>query len=104
MTTLRPGLWQIESVLVNEQTVLNDEGFLRLDVTENDFVIQPIGFRFNIQQLSTRSAVLESGGRVFFADFFVDENAIHLKLTRPDVDETIHIGATYMEAGVPSLV
>ena len=103
MHTLRPGLWQIESVLVNEQTVINDEGFLRLDVTENDFVIQPIGLRFNFQQLTPRSAILESGGRAFLADFLVNENAIHLKLTRPEIDETIHIGATYMEASVPSM-
>ena len=102
MSKFRPGLWQIESVLVNEQTVVNNEGFLRLDVSENDFVIQPLGFRFYVQQQTPQSAVLESGGRVFFADFLVKDDAVHLKLTRPEFDEVIHIGAKYVESCVPN--
>ena len=100
MTTLRKGQWQIQSVLVNDQTVLNNEGFLRLEISNDELVIQPIGFRFNIQQSTARSAVLESGGRVFFADFVENDKAIELRLTRPEFEETINIGAEYMDAQV----
>ena len=60
MSAFRDGQLQILSVLVNEQTVLNNEGFLRLDISGDELVINPIGFRFNIQQSTSSSAVFES--------------------------------------------
>ena len=103
MSVLRPGQWQIQSVLVNDQTVLNNEGFLRLDITPTELAIEPIGFRFRIEQSTAKSAVLESRGRVFFADFVIKDDEIDLKLTRPELTETIRIGAEFMEASVPSV-
>lgn len=102
MSAFRSGQWQIQSVLVNDQTVLNNEGFLNLDIEGDELTINPIGFRFQIKQETTDGAVLESKGRVFFADIIIDEDTIDLKLTRPDFDETIRIGAEYVAEPVAS--
>lgn len=102
MSAFQNGKWKIQSVLVNDQTVLNNEGFISLDVLGDELVINPIGFRFQIQKRTPSGLLLESSGRVFYADVLVDNRVLELKLTRPDFDETIQIGAEYIASAVPS--
>ncbi len=102
MCTLRAGNWQIQSVLLNEQTVLNNEGFLRLEITPTELLIQPIGFRFKIQFSTPRTAILESRGEVYFVDYVHKGNTVELKLTRPELSDWIQIGAELIETDVES--
>jgi len=104
MSALRAGKWQIQAVLVNDQTVLNNDGFRHLEITTSEFVVQPIGFRFAIQQSTPRSAVLESRGQIYFADFSLQGDAIDLKLSRPNFAETIRIEAEFIDEDIPSFV
>ncbi|MEM7453149.1 MAG: hypothetical protein AAF456_02230 [Planctomycetota bacterium] len=100
MSVFRKGRWQIASVLVNSETVLNSEGFRQLDVSGDEIAIEPAGFRFKVQQSTPKSAVLELNGRVYFADFSIKEDTIHLKLSRPEMDEKINIEAEFEGAFV----
>jgi len=102
MCALQAGNWQIQSVLLNEKTVLNNEGFLRLEITPTELLIQPIGFRFQIQQTTSRSAILESRGQVYFVDYVYEGNTVELKLTRPELSERIQIEAELIETDVES--
>ncbi len=94
MSVFRSGAWQINSVLVNQdQTVLNDEGFRVLEVAEESIAIEPAGLRFKVQQKTSNSAVLESSGRVYFADWVINEDNVRVKFSRPEMEETISISA-----------
>ena len=95
MSAFRQGKWRIQSVIVNSETVVNNEGFLRLEVEGIELAIQPAGFRFKIQQSTARSAVLESRGQVYFADFNCEDDVLQLNLSRPGLSETIQITAEF---------
>ena len=102
MSVFRSGVWQINSVLVNQdQTVFNDEGFRELEVAEESIAIQPAGLRFRVQQRTSNSAVLEAQGGVFFADWVVQEDRVELKFSRPEMAETISITASLEPSEVP---
>ena len=104
MSVFREGTWHIETVLVNKETVMNNEGFTGLEVSDNEIVIQPVGMRFKVEQETMHSAIMESRGQVYFADWTVDNTAIELVISRPDVKDTITFSAKRVEAPVPSVV
>ncbi len=104
MSTFSEGTWHIETVLVNKETVMNNEGFTGLEVSKDEIVIQPVGMRFNVEQETMHSAILESRGQIYYADWSVDGPTIELVVSRPDVRDTITFSATRVKAPVPSVV
>lgn len=102
MKSIPKGNWQIDCVLLNETTVMNNDGMRGLEILEDEWVIQPSNQRFRIRQATDNSAVLESNGQVFYADFEINGGQLELKLSRPNLKETIKIEAIAITADVYS--
>ena len=97
---IRPGVWEIQSVIVNAETVMNDEGFRRLEFSSNEMSIQPVGFRFQLSQSAENQVEFVSRGQVFNAEIVVENEQVSLHLTRPKFSESILIEAEYVPARV----
>ena len=93
MTGIRKGSWQIDSVQVNSETVMENEGFQRLIVSNNQVAIEPAGIQFSVAQSTARSAVFESRSQVFFADYYMKDGQLTLNLSRPAFDEKVRLNA-----------
>jgi len=105
MDSIPVGNWEIECVIVNRTTVMNNEGIRALEILKDQWVIQPSGQRFQVRQLTNKSnglksAVLESNGETYYADFKVNGNSLQLAMSRPNIKETIHIEAVAISADV----
>jgi hypothetical protein len=96
MSAFRQGEWAILSVEVDTDKVLDQEQYQRLEIDGDQLTIQPSGMKFKVQQSTSRSAVLESRGQVFFADFVAQEqDQMCLELSRPQFSERIRINAMF---------
>ena len=97
MVAIPNGDWAILSIAVDNQSVHSSEGFERIEMSETGMTIRPSGMTFTVQQATKDSAVLESQGQVFFADFKTSQQdqQLNLRLTRPQFAETIDIQAQY---------
>jgi len=102
MNSIPKGNWQIDCVILNEVTVVNNDGMRGLEILEDEWVIQPSNQRFRIRQTTNDSAILESNGQVFRADFEINGSKLGLKLSRPNLKETIKIEAIAITADVYS--
>ena len=102
MSSIAKGDWAIECVLINDQTVMNNDSIRALEVLDREWVIQPAGQRFKIYQLTSKSAILESNGETFYADFEVDGSLLKLQLSRQNVRETVTMEAFAITADVYS--
>ena len=100
MRVFSNGNWDVKSILINEETVMNNEGFQTLKITDDEFEILPIGFRFRIRQSTSKTAVLESRGQVFYANFSLDRTVLTIELARPKFKETIRLEAELVTATV----
>ena len=100
MSSFPHGEWRIDGVLINQETVMNDEGFRFLQIADEDLAIQPAGLTFAVKQSTQSSAVLESRGQVFFAEFKVNADRMTIELTRPKFKETIQIEAELVNTKV----
>ncbi len=87
------GSWTIDSVQVNSETVQNNEGFEKLIVSKNRLAIEPAGIEFNVNQATSKSAILESRSQVFFAEYQEHDGKLILSLSRPAFRETIRLNA-----------
>ena len=87
------GAWTIDSVQVNSETVLNNDGFEKLIVSPNQVSIEPAGIEFIVNQSTSRSAILESRSQVFFAEYSQNDGRLTLSLSRPAFRETIRLSA-----------
>ena len=100
MNFIPNGDWAIDCVLVNDETVLNNEGMRALEIEVRDWVIQPSGQRFKVTQLTSNSAVLDSNGETYYAIFEVNGSNLDLQLSRPNLKEKIRIKAEAITADV----
>ena len=109
MSSIPKGFWDIESVIINNRTVLNDDSIRCLEIHDDEWVIQPARQRFRVRQTSTksnglRSAVLESKGEVYFADFKVSGSNLVLTMSRQNVKEVVTFECVAITADVFSRV
>lgn len=88
------GTWAINSVQVDTEPVINDEGFQQLLVTPNQIVIEPAGIAFSVSQSTSKSAILESRSQVFFAEYFKSDGELTLELSRPAFNEKVRLNAS----------
>ena len=97
MVAIPKGDWSILSITVDDQSVQNKEGFEMIELSDDVITIHPSGMTFNVQQATEHSAVLESQGQVFFADYKTSDQdkQLNLRLTRPRFAETIDIQAQF---------
>jgi hypothetical protein len=102
MSSIAKGDWAIDCVLINDQTVMNNDGFRALEILDREWVIQPLGQRFKICQLTPKSAVLKSNGETYYADYQVDGGSLTLRLARQNVKETVTVEAYAITADVYS--
>ena len=100
MSFIPEGDWAIECVLINQVTVMNNEGMRAVEVKDDAWVIQPAGQRFRICQSTAKSAVLESNGEVFYADYEVDGNKLLVDLSRRNIKEVVSFEAVAITADV----
>ena len=100
MSPIPYGDWAIECVLVNETTVMNNDGIRALEISEHEWVLQPSGQRFKVLHLTSKSAVLESQGETFHAYFEIRANHLSLQMSRASVKETLRIEAEAISADV----
>ncbi len=98
MISIPYGDWAIESVLVNETTVVNNDGIRALEILELEWILQPSGQSFQVIQLTSTSAVLRSDGETYFADFEVNGSHLSLQLSRPNLEERISVQAVSISA------
>ncbi|MEL7496844.1 MAG: hypothetical protein AAFN77_04495 [Planctomycetota bacterium] len=98
----QPTNYEIQCVLINSETVLNDDGVRRLELNANEWVIQPAEQRFQVEQRHQSNAVLRSNGHRYFAEIHqIDEATIELQLKRENVAGSITIEATLSPTIVP---
>lgn len=88
---LSEGSWDIESVVVNSETVMNYDGFEQLQIMEDCVKIMPAGLDLSVVQKFKASFVMESQGQKFYGEFFKTKNSVELRLNRPKFTETITI-------------
>ena len=94
------GEWEIVSILVNRETVLNDDGFRSVEIADDELIIQPSGMSFKVKQSTSENAVLESRGQVFYADFSFSQGMMIVELTRPKLKESVRIEAVFIREGM----
>ena len=104
MSSIPIGSWHIECVLINEETVMNYDSIRGLEIKKDEWVIQPSGQRFRIRQSAGKTAVLESNGDVYFADYEVDGSSLTVKMSRQNMKETITVEAVAITADVFSSI
>lgn len=102
LQNFREGDWLIESVVVNQTTVLNREGFQSLQLRGDKLTIQPLGMEFEVEPETHFSALLTNRGRRYFADWTVDGDGLELVLSQPGSRETVTFVAQFREALVPA--
>ena len=83
------GVWCVNAVLINQKTVMNNEGFRFLNVTDDEISIEPVGIKFRVRQKTEGKAVLESNHELFYADFSYSQAFFTIELTRPNCQESI---------------
>lgn len=83
------GVWCVNAVLINQKTVMNNEGFRFLNVTDDEISVEPVGIKFRVRQKTEGRAVLESNHELFYADFSCSEEFFTVELTRPNCLESI---------------
>ena len=93
MSPLSQGKWDIESVIVNSETIMNYDGFERLTLSGRRIAIQPAGLDFVVDSINDNQLTLVSRGQLFFAKCQQKSNRLELSLTRPKFAETIVINA-----------
>ena len=104
MTSVPLGGWEIDSVLINATTVMNNDGIRSLLVAENEWVLQPLGQKFDVIQVTPQKVTLSSNGETYVADYLIDGTRLSLELTRPDRGERVSIEAHAVTADVFSKV
>lgn len=100
MNSIATGDWAIECVLINDQTVINSDSLRTLKVYEREWVLLPAGQAFKVCRSTMNSAVLESNGETYYADFEVEGSCLTLKLSRQNVKETLTFEAIAINADV----
>ncbi len=98
MNPIKAGHWRIQSVEVNSQLASENNGFVSLISTPEAIRVEPAGISFNVQQATSKSAVLESRSQVFYADFCTCGEQLTLNLSRPSFDEKVSFKATFEPA------
>lgn len=104
MDSLPLGRWEIDSVLINATTVMNNEGIRSLRVLEKEWILQPAGQKFDVIQMTPARVTLQSNGRAYLADYVMEGTRLFLELTRPDRGEKVSIEAHAITADVFSTV
>jgi len=100
MSSIPVGSWAIKRIFINDEMVLESEGVRAIQIFDRKWVLQPAGQLFKITQLTTNSAVLESNGETFYAEFKIDSNLLDLQLSRANRKEVIRISAEAITADV----
>ena len=102
MNSIPQGNWHIESVVVNDTTVVNNEGIQGLEILEDEWVIHPLNQRFQLRSAAGDTIVLDCNDQVYNAKFEVNGDRLLLKMSRPKVKETVTIEAIAITADVYS--
>ena len=100
MISIPHGDWAIESMLVNGTTVVNNDRIRAIEILEDEWFLQPSGQPFEVVQLTSKSGELKSFGETYFVDFEVSGSHLSLRMSRPNVKETICIEAEAITADV----
>ena len=96
------GTYDIRCVLINSETVVNDDGVRELEIHSDAWIVNPSGQQFKIEQSNGDRAILRSNGHRYFAEVELVGNAtIQLKLKKENVAEILSIEATLAEAMAP---
>ena len=99
MNCVPDGRWGIESIIIDDQTVLNYEGFEFLCVDGEDVSIQPVGIRFVVDEATESSAIYKSRDTNYFVKSNVSGQSLQLQMTRPNYKETFSITAKLVTTG-----
>ena len=70
MNSVPFGGWEIDSVLIDARTVMNNDGIRSLRVSDKEWVLQPLGQKFDVIQVTPKKVTLNSNGEIYFADYF----------------------------------
>jgi hypothetical protein len=93
------GVWCVNALLINQKTVMNNEGFRFLNVTDDEISVEPVGIKFRVKQKTAGKAVLESNHELFYADFSHSHELFTIELTRPNCQESILFEAEMVASG-----
>lgn len=100
MSPIPNGDWSIDCVLINETTVMNNDSIRALEINQHQWVLQPSGQRFKVLHMTSNSAVLESQGETYHANFEVRANRLSLQMSRANIKEMLRIEAEAITADV----
>lgn len=96
------GTYEIQCVLLNSETVVNDDGVRELEIREDHWCVWPSGQRFELLQDSGERLILESNGHQYFAELeLLGDASILVNLKKKNVAEVLSIEAKLIEAVLP---
>ena len=93
MLSLPTSHWFIESVVVNNDTVVTDDGFVELQINEDELLIEPVGIRFLVAEAHEDGLTLVSNEQVYRATLNFDGEFCAVSMNRPEISDTIQIHA-----------
>ena len=95
MSSIPHGRYQVECVLIDFETVFNNEGVQELEISNRHWTIGPANQRFEVLQHDETTAELSCYDKRYNAEFELNENGdelvIHLR--REGVPQVIRIDA-----------
>lgn len=96
--------WAVVTVDVNSETVMSYEGFIRLEIQDDRFCLEPLGMVFHVRKVTPSGAILESQGHFYFAECTIHQDFVELTLTRPKFGEVVVVRADFCESRAPVAV
>lgn len=91
MSILSQGIYEIQCVLLNSETVLNDDTVRCLEVHPEYWLLQPAEQRFDVLQETQSGLVLESNGHIYHARKSVENGVVTVELKKTQCQETISL-------------
>ncbi len=79
MFSIPEGVYAINCVLLNSETVVNNEAIRFVEVYHDRWTLQPANQQFRVIRAYSNSAMLNRNGKAYVAEFTIDQQG-HLKV------------------------
>ena len=93
--------WAVVTVDVNSETVMSYEGFIRLEIQDDRFCLEPLGMVLRVRKVTPGGVILKSQGRFYFAECSIHQDFMELTLARPKLNEVVVVRAKFCQQRAP---
>ena len=103
MFSIPEGVYAISCVLLNSETVVNNEAIRFVEVYHDRWTLQPANQQFRVVRAYSNSAMLNRNGKAYVAEFEIDQQGnLKIDLKQEGVAQMLSIEArllTTVQAG-----